>query len=29
MAWSHVYGVLLAVVFAAANLPWPSERFLM
>lgn len=29
MAQSHVYGVLLAVAFAAANLPWLSERFLL
>ncbi|MCK9606347.1 MAG: DUF2818 family protein [Methylomonas sp.] len=29
MAHSHVYGVLLAMAFAAANLPWLSERFLL
>lgn len=29
MAGSSVYGVLLAVAFAAANLPWLSERFLL
>lgn len=29
MAQSSVYGVLLAVAFVAANLPWLSERFLL
>lgn len=29
MAATSVYGVLLAVAFIAANLPWLSERFLL
>lgn len=29
MAQNGVYGVLLAVALAAANLPWLSERFLL
>lgn len=29
MAQSSVHGVLLAVAFVAANLPWLSERFLL
>jgi len=29
MATTSVYGVLLAVAFIAANLPWLSERFLL
>ena len=29
MQHSSVYGVLLAVAFLAANLPWLSERFLL